>query len=651
MTPTNPDATTPSAQSSNRRFNTDWIAGGIIVAVCCLATYLFGKDANWDALNYHFYSPHALLNIELAEDFMGASTQRYLNPLAYLPFYWMVRADMHSLTIGLTLTAIHAMSLVAIWYISMHHVFAGQANRVLLSSLATGLAFLSPVYLGSLGATFVDPTTSVLILFAVAIHCRLLKNPIAGYMPQLFAGLLCGAAIGLKLTNLIFGVAFFVAAVLSVGPLRTAVFSGLWFGFGGVIGVAASYTMWGLALDKEFGNPVFPLLNQYFKSPDFPDFVLQHARFLPQSWGDILSLPFRMVEHRSWVYIENLAPDLRLAALALLAAVLLLATISRRHLKQSIAVLMHDRALLFLLLFFTISYFLWVKSSGNGRYAIPLLVPAGPLLVLALVKLMPNRSFAIGAAVVLVSAQTFVLLEAGNPRWTSSPWTARWFELEVPAQLKRQPYGYLLIGTNTHSFVAPFLHPASRFSSVVSAYSINPTGPGGNRVRQFINTHQSHLRFMTKVGEARYGTVPSRAVVSSIDTQLAGWDVHVDQSDCAFIRFAKSEADNDVYMSCALLTGNAQKDELDAERTAMAVVFDSIERACPSLFSPGGVYLVKLNGMWLRRYLNTDITAFSRLGRVFFSRYEYGPFDIDIGSVDEWKSGNQRWACTSLPRG
>ncbi len=358
-----------------------------------------------------------------------------------------------------------------------------------------------------------------------------------------------------------------------------------------------------------------------------------------------------MTEHRSWVYIENMAPDLRLAALVLLATALVLVTIARRRFKLAVQALTSNRALLFLLVFFVVSFFFWVKSSGNGRYAIPLMLLAGPLLILAFVKLISRRSLAIGMALVFVSAQAFVLLEAGNPRWTTSAWTARWFELDVPEQLKQRPYGYLLIWTNSHSFVAPYLHPASRFSSVISAYSINPDGPGGNRVRQFINTHHDRLRFMTKVGKERYGTRLSDAYVSTIDTQLAGWNLHTDPTDCAFVRFAKSSTEEDVYVSCALLPGNALKDELNAERLTMAPVFDAIERACPTLFSPGGVYLIKQNGIWLRRYLNTDITAFARLGRVFFSRYEYGPFDIDIGSIDEWKTGKQTWTCTALPRG
>ncbi len=262
-----PRPSAPPAQLHSSLDVCDWIASATIVLVCCLATYLFGKDANWDALNYHFYSPYAFLNVDLAQDFMGASTQRYLNPLAYLPFYWMVRADIHSLAIALIMASVHALSLVAIWHISRQHLFADLASRNLLASLATGLAFLSPVFLGSLGATFVDPTTSVLILGAVALYCRSLNPSSTGYLPLVIAGVLCGTAIGLKLTNLIFGVAFFVAAVAASRSLRAALFSGFWFGFGGVIGVASSYTMWGLALYKEFGNPVFPLLNQYFNRP------------------------------------------------------------------------------------------------------------------------------------------------------------------------------------------------------------------------------------------------------------------------------------------------------------------------------------------------------------------------------------------------
>jgi hypothetical protein len=66
------------------------------------------------------------------------------------------------------------------------------------------------------------------------------------------------------------------------------------------------------------------------------------------------------------------------------------------------------------------------------------------------------------------------------------------------------------------------------------------------------------------------------------------------------------------------------------------------------LFSPPGAYTVKQGPAWLRRYINTDITLFSRSGEVTYSRYEYGPFDVKLGKTDMWTRETQKIVCPRL---
>ncbi len=619
--------------------------------VCGLAAYLFGKDLNWDLLNYHFYSAHALLNVPLASDFMGASSQRYLNPVAYLPFYWMVSANWPSVLIGLTLSAFHTLNLVLIWYICRQHVFVKSAYPYWLAACATLFAFLSPVFLGILGGTFLDGVTSVLVLAAIAVYCASKADIIKNNIAMFIAGLLCGIAIGLKPTNAIFGLAFFAAALVTDKLRFDHIKSVIFYCIGGTIGAVAVYSPWGFALYKEFGNPFFPLLNQYFESADFPTYPLQHTRFLAQSLGDILSLPLRMLEYRSWVYVENNAPDLRFAAMILMAAIAAMATAWRLKNSRPVGGLLKNKCTNFVIVFFVMAFILWSLSSGNGRYAVPLLLLLGPLLMLFLTAAFQVRKVVILSSAILISAQIFVLVEAGNPRWANGPWTRNWFELDISSRLKSQAFGYISIGTNSHAFIAPFLHPDARISAAVGAIAIDPNGPGGSRIKEFIQLHQDRLRFLIKIGASPTAGSPTKEMVAGIDSQLAQWQIQVDPSDCETIRFFKGADQTDYFLSCRLLIGNKLFDVMAAERAAISPVFDRAELVCPSLFSPAGIYTIKQSGMWMRRYLNTDIVLFSRQDRLYFSRHEYGPFDEDLGTLNEWRHGNPTWACRKLPRG
>ena len=73
---------------------------------------------------------------------------------------------------------------------------------------------------------------------------------------------------------------------------------------------------------REFGNPVFPLMNAWFRSPDAPAFNLLGARFGPPDALGWIAFPFRMGALDRDLYVEIFAPDTRFAALAAAAAAL-----------------------------------------------------------------------------------------------------------------------------------------------------------------------------------------------------------------------------------------------------------------------------------------------------------------------------------------
>ncbi len=627
----------------------------IFVAVSCVITFFLGKDTNWDLLNYHLYSPHAFWTQDLRGDFMGASAQRYLNPIGYLPFYWMFQAGWHSLIIGMMLAAFHSLALFFLWMILSRHVFAGVANGSLWSAISMLMAATSPVFLGVIGGTFLDPTTNVFFFAGLLLLFAYFREGQTATTPVFWAGVLFGVAAGLKLTNVIFGVSAALALLIVIGLNRAGVAAFVRVTIGAICGGLISSGFWFWRLFNEFGNPVFPLFNHLFKSPDFPVTVLAHRRFIADGFLEAVSQPFRMADFHSWIYVEHNAPDLRFAVIAVLLLLFVLIVIRRTTaatpVQTSGAVGTElSGASRFLLAVFFLSYVFWQSTSGNGRYALPVLLLAGPVLVILIRRVIGNRRFAVIMCLVIAVVHVFHFSAAGNPRWSNGPWTNKWLTIDVPKALVEKPYGYLTIGVITNSAVALRLHPDSRLLNLVGTYPLDPHGAGSKRVNAFMAEHDGRLRviFETVAGTFRDGNLGKS--IRGIDQQISGWDIRIVAEDCLPIYMPDLLTNGVELIACRLQKGNPLRVELDRERAKMTALFDQIEKTCPSLFSPGGVYVIKKNGLWLREYVNSDIRMFATQGRMRFSRYEFGPLDVDLGAIDDWAAGRGRFICTRLPR-
>jgi hypothetical protein len=99
-------------------------------------TVFAGKDVNWDLLNYHYYIPFELAAGRIAQDFLAASAQSYLNPVGYLPFYLMVSSGWHSVIASALLAVAHSSGL-ALLYLLAWRLFAHLAPRERIGSLAS----------------------------------------------------------------------------------------------------------------------------------------------------------------------------------------------------------------------------------------------------------------------------------------------------------------------------------------------------------------------------------------------------------------------------------------------------------------------------------------------------------------------------------
>ncbi len=647
------------------------IRNAALIFISCLGTYLFGKDINWDFQNYHFYIAHAAWTDRFHMDYMAAGPNSYFNPYADLPFYWMVEAGWHSLTIGLVLGAFHGINLILLWELSARIFFKESPRALPLTIIAVSMGVASLLFLGTLGGTLLEPSLSVFVLGGLLLLVLACENPMsASHLPLLMlGGLLMGMATGFKLTNIIFIAAGGLSVLFVIGIRNRWLAVSVAFGVGAIIGYVIINGWWGYKLYREFGNPFFPFFNEIFQSPDFSTAKLDHDRFKITSLSDFLVLPFRMASVHSWIYIENNAPDLRPAILALLsAAVMTKALILKlRDNTSPLFALSHPK--IFIIVFLVFGIIFWTLTTGNGRYGLPIFLLVGPVLTALCCKFWENTHISLGMASLFLILQIVHILSAGIPRWGTTEWTKNWLEVQVPQRLKDHPYAYMSIGFGlSNSIVAPFLHPKSAFVSISGVtYSFRPDGPGNNRFFHLIQENSAHLRMLVSAPPQDHP--PTTGMFSNWDDRLLPWGLKIVRSDCESLFIildpiqspstatdASRQTDSIVksnnvrLFSCALQTGAGEDKLTLGERQRLTAIFDKVEEACPLLFSPRGWQLTKSVSSWQRAYLQSDIIVSARNGRLSLSKLNYGPFDVDMGSYEEWESGRSHFVCQRLPR-
>jgi hypothetical protein len=594
-------------------------------AICAAWAVLAGKDVNWDLLNYHYYLGYELLGRRLAQDFFAASAQSYLNPIGYLPFYLMVSSGWHSVLASIALAALHGLSLTFLFLIA-RKLFAHLAPReqLVFSLLGTALGAATWVFWPTVGSSFLDPLLAPAILAALLLL-------VEGRRPGL-AGALFGAAAALKYSNAIYLIAALPLAFTAGARLRGAAA----YALGAGLALAALAGPWLFLLAREFGNPVFPLMNAWFESPHAPAVNLASGRFGPRELADALGFPFRMAALDRHLYSETFAPDLRLAALV---AATLAIPLARRRPQQSALQDADWRVLGFL----AAAWVLWLATSANARYGLPVLLLAGLALARLAERALPQRAARIALAT-LLAAQVAVCLVASPMRWfIAEPWSTRWLPYEAPERALREAALYLSVEILPMAVVAPFLHPASSFVNFAGQHSLPSDSP---RLAALLERHGSRVRALGARLAQR-----DVATLKAYDDALRRLGYRVDATDCftiawrpeqdALARFmnklsvATAASEPLSVGSCALVARPRDAADVEAERRISAI-FARIEKRCGALLRGQTAVTEPFGSGWLRHYNGLDARLEAFGGGVLWHRHRSASV-LDLGRVADWE--------------
>jgi hypothetical protein len=619
-------------------------------------SYRLGKDLAWDTLDYQIYAGFSALNDRFAQDYFAAGAQSYFNPFVYAPFFLLTRSGLSGLAIGALLAIWHSVILWLTFELAVAVCpNASPGRRVAIGLWAVALALLNPILLQQIGSSFADITTAQLALAGWVLLAIVIHEPRVG--PLVCAAALLGAATALKLTNALHAIGG--AAVLLMLP--RSLLEKIRYGAVYALTVGLAFTLvaapWSYRLAQAFGNPFFPLLNNVFRSPEFITEPLRLVRFIPANISEALWRPFEMLDPSPMVHEELRAPDGRYALLTVLVCAIVLKWLWRRFRRPRATAQPKPTADMRILAALgcglVLEWILWLWSSGNSRYFLPMACVSAVLVAALLPTFTGDRPrlwMPVLAAVCAIQAFQMGMNSSGL-RWTAFPWDGGpWLKVEVPKELASEPALYLSVGTNSNAYLAAYVAKEAGFINFTGAYALTPAGSNGKHVAALIRQYSPHLRMLAQ-GERLYADLKHLPNVSDVDGALSRFGLRADPDDCTTITVMGTRASENrpaammPLVSCRVVQDASYGTAHKAQQQAADVILDRLEDACPELFQPRRPPTELRNGRWQRIYLNTDIYAWVSRGWVKIVNPVSGDGPTFLGSENDWLRAPQRLTC------
>jgi hypothetical protein len=646
-----------------------------------LTSYHLGKEMLWDTMDYHVYAGFTALHDRFGQDYFAAGPQAYFNPYAYVPFYLLLRSRLTALADASILAVLQSAILWLTYELAMAAAPGGQPRvRLAVGTLAVTLAFANPVLIFQLGSSYADVTTAEVALAGWLMLLAAVRTP--GTVRVVCGALLLGAASALKLTNAVHAVAAVALLYFIPGSWSSRFRYAALFAVGIVAGFVLVSAPWSLRLQQHFGNPLFPLLNGVFRSPEYSTAPMVAYRFIPDSFGAALLRPFTMVLPLRMIHVEGIAPDLRYALLLILVLLLTLRW-ARRRVGDAKATIPSTedaavvRALAALGCGFFVDWVLWLTVSGNSRYFMPMACVAAVLDVALIFRLFARRLAARNCLLAAVFGVQIFQLCAGTEYRDFLPWGhGPWFTLTVPSELASQPSLYFMLGEQANSFIIPYMPADSGFINLDGEYALDRNGPNGQRIESLIKRFAPHLRVL--VPDPRGGAGEELRLPDPMRTRgaLEPFGLQVDTSRCTRIvahgvstvamnvastgheshQQVAPAAHTEYFVTCHLAwNASARALPLPGQRAA-DLAFDHLEDACPALFQPrrpADTFLGDdIHGyVFARRYPNTEILAWIGHGWVRFQNFGRGGQEQDAGAESDWEKEPLRVACGRTGQG
>ena len=476
-------------------FNTHVLSCLAWLLVFCAVAVVYGPDASWDFRNYHFYGPFALFHGRLDFDLAPAQPQTFFPPTLDIPSYWLrswlnnypdLLDALLSLPNGI---GAYLATLIALRFVPSSLPWRWPVAMLLAAVGVTGTAGLPTV-----ATTQSEMLPGCLALGGFLLLLRQLEAEIS-QRALVAAGLMFGAAVGLKLTSVPYSLGAIAALLLSCsGSARVKLMAALVFSLGVFAGMTLLAGWWWLHLWAAYGSPLFPLYNGVFRSPYIPPITTFDNRFKPTGVLQALFYPFYWGFSWRHPVAEVVMRDPRF----MLAYLAFWITVVRHVFRFADAA---SRQIGFLLVFFGVSYIAWEAEFSVLRYLAPLEVLCGVVIFLPFRALISRRhGMAVaGFATTMIVAMLLVLTV--YPKWGRAQPRTSAISVHMPP-LKLNSLVLLLDGS-AMSYFAAFVPPSARIVGANNA-TIHPGQKGllEERAEQLIRTYPGPIYGMENPREA-----------------------------------------------------------------------------------------------------------------------------------------------------
>jgi len=446
-----------------------WRAVLDALAICAAAGALsvaLGPDNYWDLRFYHLYAPYAYLHGRYLYDVAPAEYQSFLNPMADFLFYGMTSSILNEWprTIAFIMGAVHGINAVLVVAICRHVIRCPDGRALLaLPAAAAAIGLSGAGFVPLIGTTSNDLISSIFVLGALYGLLRIGSDSSEGGIWQDFAwpGLSAGISLGLKYTAAVYVPGLAAVALIAAVRLRSA--AGIaTFAAAAAFGFLALAGHHLLTLWRDFGNPVFPLLNNIFHSPWFEPESGTAGEFQARDVWQLIAYPFYWLKTNSYLVTERPFRDWRGAAayLAIIAAVVI-GLAGLRGGKAAGRGRGDTRDLTTVIIFMILSYLAWAFLFGNYRYGVTLEMLTGVVIVGVLTWTIRAQALQIGGAIAVVAILAGTTL---YPDWGRGRFGERTIDVRVPP-LPTNSLVLMATGQPVAFFI-PFAEPSARFIGI-----------------------------------------------------------------------------------------------------------------------------------------------------------------------------------------
>gem|GEM_PF-776283 len=511
---------------------------------------LLGQDANWDLKNYHIHNAWALLNNRMENDLFPAGIQSYFNPLLDLPYYLLAIEWLpHYPRVVAFLMGLPAGFLLFFVWLCVEEILRAfkveQRFIFIMSLVSVAIGMTGAATISQWGTTFNEIQVATCVV--AGIYLIIANIGPNGLSPKWFivAGICLGIGAGLKLTAAIYAPGAFLAILLISRQLKYGVYRAIVFSIGWWGGFLVFYGWWGYRLYQLTGSPMFPMFNSLFHSPLIGAGSGMDNRFKPTGLAETLFYPFHWLLPEAMVVVEPSFADPRFAvgylAILLMAVAFVYYCInSRSRLAGAFNGEVMPRQALTLILWLVVSYLLWQVTFSILRYAVPIEVFTGLVILMAIITI---TRITVGQkhSVLMLSLVTVIGLFCAS--FTKYPEFGRagYKNSVIDVENVPLPNNSLVLFTGPPiAYLALFLSGGSSnlsFIGIVNEFLNSRDYPLWEKVNQQIKAHSGEM-FMVERPEQK----PMRIHLSELG-------LSIDQASC---RDYKSSIDQP-FTVCALL--------------------------------------------------------------------------------------------------